>query len=137
MNEDEPSPDGAKSHETETHVSEKLNENPKMSLRQESIATERSSLNSSFSSFFERSGDVQRSWSNLHNPVYNDTIPPDAPFWVEINPIPDIERDTYNKIEEEFNIVGIIGDIGEGDEVQYEVQFEDYHTATVNFLIFK
>jgi len=64
--------------------------------------------------------------------VYNDMVPANKPFWVEINPKGDsFNRDDFIMNEEEFRIVGIFGDIGEGDDISYECQFEDDHTAIV------
>ena len=64
--------------------------------------------------------------------VYNDLVPANKPFWVEINPKGDsFNRDDFIIDEEEFRIVGIYGDIGEGDDISYECQFEDDHTAIV------
>ena len=64
--------------------------------------------------------------------VYMDVIPANKPFWVEINPKGDaFNRDEYSVDEEEFSIVGIYGDIGEGDDISYECQFEDDHVAIV------
>jgi len=64
--------------------------------------------------------------------VYKDVIPPNKPFWVEINPKGDtFTREEYTVDEEEFSIVGIFGDIGEGDDISYECQFEDDHLAIV------
>lgn len=62
--------------------------------------------------------------------VYPDDIS-NAPFCVQINSKSNFNRDDYQLDEEEFNIVGIIGDIGQGDSALYEVQFEDGHTAIV------
>lgn len=70
--------------------------------------------------------------SNYPAGVYTDTIPSDAKFYVEIKPKgPDFEREDYLIDEEEFKIVGIIGEIGEGDDIKYEVQFGDDHIAKV------
>ena len=63
-------------------------------------------------------------------PVYPDVIS-NAPFCVQINSKSNFNRDDYQLDDEEFNIVGIIGDIGQGDSALYEVQFEDGHTAIV------
>ena len=64
--------------------------------------------------------------------VYNSTIPVDKLFWLEITAKPDgFDRDAYEMDEEEFRVVGIFGEIGEGDDAMYEVQFEDDHTAIV------
>lgn len=64
--------------------------------------------------------------------LYNDLYPKDRSFWVEITPKPDGSgRNEFEIDEEEFRIVGIFGDIGEGDDIMYEVQFEDDHTAIV------
>jgi hypothetical protein len=64
--------------------------------------------------------------------MYNDTVPVDQPFWVEMNPKPaDFQRDAYDIDEDEFTVAGITGEIGEGDDILYDVQFEDDHTATV------
>lgn len=63
--------------------------------------------------------------------VYNDVLPRNKPFWVEINPKPEFNREDYQVDDEEFNIVGIFGEVGEGDDVQYEAQFEDDHIVTV------
>jgi hypothetical protein len=64
--------------------------------------------------------------------VYMDVVPANKPFWVEINPKEDtFNRDEYTVDEEEVSIVGIYGDIGEGDDISYECQFEDDHTAIV------
>jgi hypothetical protein len=69
--------------------------------------------------------------------VYKDVIPANKPFWVEINPKGDtFNRDEYTVDEEEFKIVGIFGDIGEGDDVSYECQFEDDHIAIVPLLVY-
>jgi hypothetical protein len=69
-------------------------------------------------------------------PVYNDVIPPEAKFWVEINPPnqPGFDRESYEIDEEEFNVVGIFDDTGDGngDDKIYEVQFEDDHLASVH-----
>lgn len=66
-------------------------------------------------------------------PVYNDIVPSDSKFWVEINQpsSPDFNRNLYDIDEDEFNVVGIYDEIGEGSEKVYEVQFEDGHIATV------
>jgi hypothetical protein len=64
-------------------------------------------------------------------PVYNDVLPPNTPYWVEINPTPEFNREDYHVDDEEFNIVGIFGEVGEGVDVQYEVQFEDDRIVTV------
>lgn len=70
--------------------------------------------------------------SNYPVGVYNDTVPSSHKFWVEINPKDgSFIREEYSLDEEEFTIVGIIGEIGEGDDITYEVQFEDDHTAQV------
>jgi hypothetical protein len=70
--------------------------------------------------------------SNYPVGVYNDTVPSDWKFFVEINPKDgSFIREEYVLDEEEFNVVGIIGEIGEGDDMIYEVQFEDDHTAQV------
>lgn len=66
--------------------------------------------------------------------VYTDVIP-NAPFWVQINPKSNFNRDDYQLDDGEFNIVGIIGEIGQGDGSLYEVQFEDHHTAIVGPLL--
>ena len=64
--------------------------------------------------------------------VYNDTIPSDAKFYIEINPKgPAFKREDYFIDEEEFTVAGIIGDIGEGDDIEYEAQFGDDHIAKV------
>jgi hypothetical protein len=64
--------------------------------------------------------------------VYNDTVPVDQPFWLEMNPkSADFKRDAYEIDEDEFTVVDITGEIGEGDDILYDVQFEDNHTATV------
>jgi hypothetical protein len=62
--------------------------------------------------------------------VYTD-VTPNAPFWVQINPKPNFNRDDYQLDDEEFNIVGIVGEIGQGEDLLYEVQFQDDHTAIV------
>lgn len=62
---------------------------------------------------------------------YNDIVAQNEPFWVEVNPKPEFHRNDYEINEEEFNVVGIFGETGQGDALQYEVQFEDDHTATV------
>ena len=62
--------------------------------------------------------------------VYPDVIP-NVPFWVQINSKSNFNRDDYQLDDEEFNIVGIIGEFGEGEGLLYEVQFEDNHTAIV------
>jgi len=65
--------------------------------------------------------------------VYNDTIPPESGFSVVIKPMgPDFRREDYIVDEDEFTIGGIIGDIGEGDDIVYEVQFRDDRTAMVS-----
>ena len=65
--------------------------------------------------------------------IYTDTVSSDRKFFVEINPKgEDFRREDYFLDEEEFTIVGIIGEIGEGDDIIYEVQFEDDHTAQVH-----
>jgi hypothetical protein len=64
-------------------------------------------------------------------PVYNDVLPPNKPYWVEINPTPDFNREDYHVDDDEFNIAGIFGEVSEGVDVQYEVQFEDGHIVTV------
>lgn len=70
--------------------------------------------------------------SNYPVGVYNDPIPSDSNFCVEINPKgAEFIREEYLLDEEEFTIVGIIGEIGEGDDILYEVQFEDDHTTQV------
>ena len=59
-------------------------------------------------------------------------VPMNNNFSVEIPPLPaDFDHDAYTRDEEEFNAVGIVGEIGEGDDISYEVQFEDSHLATV------
>lgn len=59
-------------------------------------------------------------------------VPSAHDVYVEIPPLTaDFDRDAYTKDEEEFNAVGIVGEIGEGDDISYEVQFEDTHLATV------
>src|ERR1700736_77081 len=63
--------------------------------------------------------------------VYKDAVQSSQPFWIEINPTPNLNRDAYEVDDEEFNIVGIFGEIGEGDDILYDIQFEDDHTATV------
>lgn len=63
--------------------------------------------------------------------VYNDVMPPSTTFWIEVNPKSQFDRDEFELDEEEFDVVGIVGEVGEGDDLQYEVQFEDDHTATV------
>ena len=63
--------------------------------------------------------------------VYDDNVPAN-PFWVEINPkAGSFNRDEYIVDEEEFRIVGIYADRGEGDDVSYECHFEDDHFALV------
>src|SRR5271156_539776 len=48
--------------------------------------------------------------------LYNDAIPSDAPYWVEIHPPkPPFDRELYEINDEEFNVVGITHHIG-GDE---------------------
>jgi len=64
-------------------------------------------------------------------PVYNDVLPLNKSYWVEINPKPEFNREDYHVDDEEFNIVGVFGEVGEGVDVQYEVQFEDDHIVTV------
>ena len=66
-------------------------------------------------------------------PVYNDIVPSDSKFWVEINrpSLSDFNRDLYDIDEDEFNVVGIYDEIGEGAEKAYEAQFEDGHMAMV------
>jgi|SRR5579859_2922501 len=64
---------------------------------------------------------------------FNDIVSPDAAFWIEINPPqPTFNRDAYEIDEEEFNVGGIYAEDGEGDDLRYDVQFEDDHTATVS-----
>jgi hypothetical protein len=63
--------------------------------------------------------------------VYNDRVPSDAPFWVEINPKPSFDRDLYQINKEEFNVAAVYEEFGEDDDLSYEVQFEDDHVATV------
>jgi len=65
--------------------------------------------------------------------VFTDRVSETASFWVEINPKPGLDRDDYEADDDEFNVVGIIGELGEGDDIEYEVQFEDDHTALVRF----
>ena len=70
--------------------------------------------------------------SNYPVGVYTDPLPSDRKFWVEIHPKDaNFIREEYSLDEEEFTVVGIIGEIGEGDDITYEVQFEDDHTAQV------
>jgi hypothetical protein len=64
--------------------------------------------------------------------VFTDRIPDGACFWVEIHPKQDFIRNEYEADDEEFYVVGIVGEIGEGDDIQYEVQFEDDHSALVS-----
>ena len=65
--------------------------------------------------------------------IFTDSVPETASFWVEINPKPGLDRNDYEADDDEFNVVGIIGELGEGDNVEYEVQFEDDHTTLVPF----
>jgi len=70
--------------------------------------------------------------SNYPVGVYTDPLPTNRKFWVEIHPKDaSFIREEYTLDEEEFTIVGIIAEIGEGDGITYEVQFEDDHTAQV------
>jgi hypothetical protein len=62
--------------------------------------------------------------------VYPNLVP-NAPFWVQINSKSNFNRDDYQLHDEEFNIVGIIGEIGPSEDLLYEIQFEDGHTAIV------
>ena len=56
-------------------------------------------------------------------------------FWVEINPMSKaFDRSTFEIDEREFNVVGIARETDNGDNILYEVQFEDGHTATVYIL---
>jgi hypothetical protein len=68
--------------------------------------------------------------------VYNDSISPEAKFWIEINPPnpKNLSRELYEINEEEFNVLDILDDSGDDDSKVYKVQFEDYHTATVSHL---
>jgi hypothetical protein len=90
-----------------------------------------SELSSTYSFRSNKSGAMPS--TSFHVPVYNDTISSDAKFWVEIHPMNPMEfrRDEYVFDEREINVVGIIGEVGEGDDVMYEVQFEDDHIAIV------
>ena len=63
--------------------------------------------------------------------VYKDRVPSNASFWVEINPKPSLDRDSYQINQEEFNVAAVYDEFGEGDDLSYEVQFEDDHIATV------
>jgi hypothetical protein len=63
--------------------------------------------------------------------VYNDSVPEDALFWVEINPKPTFDGDLCVFNEEEFNVAAVYEEFGEGDDLSYEVQFEDDHIAKV------
>lgn len=106
---------------------EKQGELSRNGADQGSTTSELSTLNSSmFNSIHE-----ETFMSTTRQEPYNSDIPSGAPFWVEIRPPPDLQRDLYMRNEEEFNVVGIFGDVGEGDNTLYEVQFEDDHTATV------
>jgi hypothetical protein len=68
--------------------------------------------------------------------AYNEIVHPGASFWVEINPHPQsFDRDSIAIDHEEFHIIGIFGEVGEGNDLLYEVQFEDDHTAIVCPLI--
>jgi hypothetical protein len=59
-------------------------------------------------------------------------VPVDQAFWIEINPkSAGFDRDAYEIDEEETNVVDIYGEMGEGDNIMYKVQFEDDHIATV------
>jgi len=70
--------------------------------------------------------------TNYRTGVYNDTIPPESDFSVVIKPMgPDFRREDYIVDEDEFTIGGIIGEIGEDDDIVYEVQFRDDRTAMV------
>lgn len=65
--------------------------------------------------------------------VYNDNIPRDSAFWVEVNPMPDdFDRHAFQLDGKELSVVEIFGTVGEGEDVSYEVRFEDGHTATVS-----
>jgi hypothetical protein len=63
--------------------------------------------------------------------VYNDRVPSNAKFWVEINPKPSLNRDLYQINQEEFKVAAVYDEFGEGDDLSYQVQFEDDHIATV------
>ena len=63
--------------------------------------------------------------------AYDDDILPNSRFWVQIDRDPEFNRDEFEVDEQEFNVVGIFGEVGEHDDLQYEVQFEDDHTTTV------
>ena len=64
--------------------------------------------------------------------IYDDTVPSDSKFYVSIKPMDaDFIREDYVIDEDEFTIVSIIGEIGEGDDITYEVQFVDDHITMV------
>jgi hypothetical protein len=63
--------------------------------------------------------------------VYKDRVPSNATFWVEINPKPSLDRDLYQTNQEEFRVAAVYDEFGEGDDLSYEVQFEDDQIATV------
>jgi hypothetical protein len=63
--------------------------------------------------------------------LFNDVVPENSTVWVEINPKPDFVPGDYEADDNEFNVVGIVGELGEGDDTHYEVQFEDDHIALV------
>jgi hypothetical protein len=66
---------------------------------------------------------------------YNDTVPPNARFWVEINPPKaPFDRELYQINDDEFNVVGVTHHVGGEEDRRYEVQFEDGHTAMVVLL---
>jgi hypothetical protein len=65
--------------------------------------------------------------------VYTDVVPANKPFWVEVNPKDEtFDRNAFTLDEEEITIVWIISDKGEGDDISYEVQFEDDRVEEVN-----
>jgi len=67
--------------------------------------------------------------------IFMDRVPETATFWVEINPKRGLDHNDYKADDDEFNVVGIIGELGEGDHIQYEVQFEDDRIALVPFVL--
>ena len=111
-----------------------INTNPNEAINTEIIVTSRPPSPSSSPLTSARSTPSLLMFDPTNYPVgvYNDTIPPESDFSVIIKPMgPDFRREDYIVDEDEFTISGIIGEIGEDDDIVYEVQFRDDRTAMV------